>query len=90
MSNHLDPDQDRHFVGPELFKNRLQRISANISGQQKSSLTRKELCFVLFGFNIPPTAKVMNGDRPWLKVSSDRMEEPGIEPVIRKSKGFHT
>ena len=25
VSNSLDPDQDRHFVGPDLGPNRLQR-----------------------------------------------------------------
>ena len=28
MSNSLDPDQDRHFVGPDLDLNCLQRLSA--------------------------------------------------------------
>ena len=27
MSNSLDPDQARHFVGPDLGPNRLQRLS---------------------------------------------------------------
>ena len=27
MSNGLDPDQDRHYVGPDLHLNRLQRLS---------------------------------------------------------------
>ena len=26
MSNRLDPDQDRHFVGPDLCQNCLQRL----------------------------------------------------------------
>ena len=29
MSNGLDPDQDRHSVGPDLDPNRLQRSSAD-------------------------------------------------------------
>ena len=29
MSNSLDPDQDRHSVGPDLGPNRLQRLSAD-------------------------------------------------------------
>ena len=29
MSNSLDPDQDRHFVGPDLDPNCLQRLSAD-------------------------------------------------------------
>ena len=28
VSNSLDPDQDRHFVGPDLGPNCLQRLSA--------------------------------------------------------------
>ena len=28
VSNYLDPDQDRHFVGPDLGSNCLQRLSA--------------------------------------------------------------
>ena len=30
MSNSLDPDQDRHFVGPDLGPNCLQRLSADV------------------------------------------------------------
>ena len=29
MSNSLDPDQDRHYVGPDLVPNCLQRLSAD-------------------------------------------------------------
>ena len=29
MSNSLDPDQDRHFVGPDLGPNCLQKCSAD-------------------------------------------------------------
>ena len=29
VSNGLDPDQDRHFVGPDLGPNYLQRLSAD-------------------------------------------------------------
>ena len=29
MSNSLDPDQDRHYVGPDLGPNCLQRLSAD-------------------------------------------------------------
>ena len=39
MSNSLDPDQDRHFMGPDLGLNCLQRLSAD----DKSPLARKEL-----------------------------------------------
>ena len=30
MSNSLDPDQARHFVGPDLGPNCLQRLSADL------------------------------------------------------------
>ena len=39
MSNGLDPDQDRHFVGPDLGPICLQRLSED----DKSPLARKEL-----------------------------------------------
>ena len=39
MSNCLDPDQDRHSVGPDLGPNFLQRISADDLSPQ----ARKEL-----------------------------------------------
>ena len=29
MSNSLDPDQDRHFVGPDMGPNCLQKLSAD-------------------------------------------------------------
>ena len=34
MSNNLDPDQDRHFVEPDLGPNCLQRLSADDTGRQ--------------------------------------------------------
>ena len=40
MSNNLDPDQDRHSVGPDLDPNCLQRLSAD---DKKSQLARIEL-----------------------------------------------
>ena len=39
VSNGLDPDQDRHSVGPDLGPNCLQRLSVD----DKSPLARKEL-----------------------------------------------
>ena len=35
MSNNLDPDQDRHFVGPDLDPNCLQRLSADDTSRQR-------------------------------------------------------
>ena len=34
MSNSLDPDQARRFVGPDLGPNCLQRLSADDTGRQ--------------------------------------------------------
>ena len=34
VTNNLDPDQARHFVGPYLGPNCLQRLSAEDSGRQ--------------------------------------------------------
>ena len=34
VSNSLDPDQARHFVWPDLGQNCLQRLSADIVGQE--------------------------------------------------------
>ena len=34
VSNNLDPDQARHFVGPDLGPNCLQRLSADIAGKE--------------------------------------------------------
>ena len=49
MSNSLDPDQARQFVGPDLDLNCLQRFSAD-----------DLFCFVWF-FTSLPTAMVMSG-----------------------------
>ena len=39
MSNSMDPDQDRHSVGPDLGPNYLQRLSSDntLSSQEDSS-----------------------------------------------------
>ena len=34
MSNDLDPDQDRHSVGPDLGPNSLQRLSAQLARKE--------------------------------------------------------
>ena len=34
VSKSLDPDQARHFVGPDLGPNCLQRLSADIAGKE--------------------------------------------------------
>ena len=35
MSNSLDPDQARRFVGPDLGPNCLPRLSADVTGRQR-------------------------------------------------------
>ena len=44
MSNSLDPDQARQFVGPDLGPNCLQRLSADDTGGQrvKKSCTARD------------------------------------------------
>ena len=43
MSNSSDPDQNRHFVGPDLNLNCLQKLSA---GYQQTALVGRELTIV--------------------------------------------
>ena len=35
VSNNLDPDQARHFVGPDLGPNCLQRLSSDDTSRQR-------------------------------------------------------
>ena len=66
MSNSLDPDQARHFVGPDLSQNFWQRLSADIAGKE---LNTKQLVdsfglkpwlkFISFGSNFFHLAKVL-------------------------------
>ena len=47
VSNSLDPDQDRHFVGPDLVPNCLQRLSADdkihFSNEHEEAITAKQI-----------------------------------------------
>ena len=52
VSNSLDPDQARHFVGPDLGPNCLQRLSADIAGTE---INTKQLVDTLWL-------------KPWLKL----------------------
>ena len=40
VSNSLDPDQARHFVGPDLGPNFLQRLSADDIRRQRVDIVR--------------------------------------------------
>ena len=44
-------------------------------------------CCVVFVFNVPPTAKDHMETGPRLKVSSDRLVEPGIKPATPGLQG---
>ena len=54
VSKNLDPDQARHFVGPDLGPNGLQRLSADIAGTE---LNTKQLVDTFWL-------------KPWLKLIS--------------------
>ena len=66
LSNILDPDQARHFVGPDLGPNCLQRLSTDMAGKE---LNTKQLVdtlwlkpwlrFISFGSNFFHLAKVL-------------------------------
>ena len=66
MSNSLDPDQARHFVGPDLGPNCLQRLPADVVGK---GLNTKQLVdtfwlkpwlkLISFGSNFFHLAKVL-------------------------------
>ena len=44
MSNSLDSDQARHFVGPDLGPNCLQRLSADNTSRQRDFKKSTSLC----------------------------------------------
>ena len=44
MSNNLDPDKARHFVGPDLGPNCLQRLSADDTSRQKVKRIKRFIC----------------------------------------------
>ena len=66
VSNSLDPDQARHFVGPDLGTNCLLRLSADIAGKE---LNTKQLVdtfwlkpwlkLISFGSNLNHLTKVL-------------------------------
>ena len=60
MSNSLDPDQARHFVGPDLGPNCLQRLSADNTSRP---LAGKE-------FNTKQLVDTTFWLKPWLKLIS--------------------
>ena len=58
MSNSLDPDQARHFVGPDLGPNCLQMLSADNKSRPSKELNTKQLVDTTFWL------------KPWLKLIS--------------------
>ena len=48
MSNSLEPDQARHFVGPDLGPNFLQRLSADDTSRRPVNANPLSICKVLF------------------------------------------
>ena len=65
VSNSLDPDQARHFVGPDLGPNCLQRLSADKVGKELNTKQldtfwlKPWLKFISFGSNFFHLAKVL-------------------------------
>ena len=51
MSNSLDPDQARRFVGPDLGPNCLPRLSADDTGRQRVNDQNRQAFVVLFNKN---------------------------------------
>ena len=66
VSKSYDPDQARHFVGPDLGQNLLQRLSADIAGKELNTkqlvdtfLLKPWLKLISFGSNFFHLAKVL-------------------------------
>ena len=61
MLNRLDPDQARHFVGPDLGPNCLQKLSADDTRRQRVKGVIVQLVHVFFcGLMFQSTAMVMS------------------------------
>ena len=72
VSNSLDPDQVRHFVGPDLGHSCLQRLSADKGGKElninrlvDTFWLKPWLKFISFGSNFFHLAKV------WAEINSE-------------------
>ena len=78
MSNSLDPDQTRHFVGPDLGQNCWQRLSADIAGKE---LNTKQLVDT---FWLKPWLKLISFGSNFFhlaKVLATTNSEPLVSPV---------
>ena len=76
VSNSLDPDQARHFVGPDLGPNCLQWLSADIAGKE---LNTKQLVDT---FWLKPWLKLISCGS---KVLATTNSEPGETTCIKIS-----
>ena len=59
VSNSLDPDLARHFVGPDLGPNCLQRLSADKASKVDTFWLKPWLKLISFGSNFFHLAKVL-------------------------------
>ena len=58
-----------------------------IGALRVKTLSEQHIVVVVFVFNVPPTAKVIWRRGYGLKVSSDRLVKPGIEPAASGLQG---
>ena len=84
MSNSLDPDQDRHFVGPDLDQSCLQRLSAGLS-KEIIRIKVKFLPIFLLRVNIRHLSRV--NIRSWdCKKQIFKQSTPWLQPLPSKFK----
>ena len=60
MSNSLDPDQARRFVGPDLGPNCLPRLTADVTGRRVKAKTLRLLCVSQIVFSSQSVKAVSN------------------------------
>ena len=80
MSNSLNPDQARHFVGPDLDPNCLQRLSGDDTGS-------KNVIFVIVGMQpgvpmgMPPALQYLASvDQLIIKQKKEMLESKYVRP----------
>ena len=85
MSNSLDPDQTRHFVGPDLGTNCLQRLFADNTSWQRAILEVfvRETCFYLtLNYSLD---RASSGHSPWQHLNPKCKKNVGATIVARKT-----
>ena len=86
MSNGLDPDQDRHYVGPDLAPNSLQSLSADT----KVPPARIELISQsLLGGTVKPVLSSHSNKRPKIGFQ-DRLSLNAAQKYCRMLQGEHS